>query len=143
MTHRGLICALVLSSVGLLASCGSDKATISKADFVTKGNALCTALNAKLDPITKAFTDQTTPEELSTFITGVLVPEIRKTVSAVRALGFPKGDEALLGGVMDETEKILDSMAKDPTVALQGDPLAVPNSKLHDYGLTVCGSNSG
>ncbi len=43
---------------------------------------------------------------------------------------------------LDETEKILDSIAKDPA-SVQGDPLASVNSKLQDYGLTVCGSNSG
>jgi hypothetical protein len=62
------------------------QATISRSDFITRANTLCTTLDERLDPTTVTSMDTTTETELTTFVTDVMVPEVRKTVKSVRGL---------------------------------------------------------
>ena len=141
MNTRKLLGSLTLVALLGMAACSdgaSSKAVISKADFLTKGNALCTTFNATSDA---AQANITTEDEQIAFINDTLVPGIRSTVASIRALGFPKGDEALLSGLMDDTEAKLTEIEADPAAAVAAgvDPFADINTQLAAYGLTVCG----
>ncbi len=145
-----VVLALVTS-----ASCGDDDdkdasndvattvsvvpAAISKADFLVQANALCTTFQETLDA---AAVGVSTEAEEAELITNVLVPELRSTLDAIRALGIPEGDEALLNGLFDETNALLDTFATDPTALMSApaNPFAETNAQLVEYGLTVCGS---
>ena len=140
MTTRKLIGSLALVvAFGVLSSCGDGGGSkISKAEFITKANARCTILNGQMDEASAAVT---TEEEQIAFFTDALVPDLRAAMSDIRALGFPKGDEALLDGLMDQTEDVLTQISADPAsfVGSQVDPFAEINAQLAAYGLTVCG----
>jgi hypothetical protein len=142
-------CLALLASIGMLTSCGDDASTTKPADvsekavFLTKANALCTTLDAKLAASQSAMGANPSDDQVRTFIRDVLVPELGSTVDAIRDLGFPAGDEELLDGLMDETQVVLDSLAEDPNPALSLDePRFVSiNERLTAYGLNVCGSS--
>ena len=77
---------------------------------------------------------------LTSLITDVLVPEFSNTISKIRDLGFPPGDEGLLGGILDDADKVLADITKDPAAVLAAaeSPFTDVNAGFQDYGLTVC-----
>lgn len=134
---KGLV---TLAFVVLMASCGSDNASISKPEFVSKANALCTSFSETISKPEVALGPSSTEEQITTFITDVLVPEFRDTINAIRGLGFPEGDEVALEEMLTETEEVLAELAADPgaTLTMSMSPFTSVNIKLKDYGLTVC-----
>lgn len=134
---KGLV---ALTFVVLMASCGGDSSSISKAEFVSKANALCTSFSETISKPEVALGPGSTEEQVTTFITDVLVPEFSNTINAIRGLGFPDGDEVALEEMLAETEKVLAELASDPgaTLTMLESPFTSVNSKFKDYGLTVC-----
>ena len=126
------------SNAGSDSTAGSSTEAISKAEFVAQGNALCTALDEHLDPIGEAVASE---DDAIAFLADELVPRLRDTVSQIRALGFPAGDEELLASLMDDTDAVLTEIEADPATFAQttDDPFAEINAQLITYGLTVCG----
>jgi hypothetical protein len=103
-----------------------------------QANALCTTLNETVDAAQATVATET---DQIAVIADVMVPELRNTLDAIEALGFPAGDEALIGGLIDQTQAELDVIAADPAALLTAtvDPFAEINAQLVEYGLTVCG----
>jgi hypothetical protein len=136
--RRVILCLALVAVAGLPSACGGGKEAISKADFITQANALCTTLNAKMETAAATITDEA---DGAKFLVETMVPELGATTQAIRDLGFPEGDEKLLGGLMDETETILKDIAKDPAkaAAAEASPFDDINKQLVTYGLTVCG----
>ena len=101
MNTRRLLGSLTLVALVSMAACSnsSKDAAISKAEFLTKGNAICATLNAHLDELSAAVA---TEDDAVAYLSDELVPGLTDTVGQIRALGFPAGDEALLDGLMDE-----------------------------------------
>ena len=142
MNSRKLLSSVALVGLLGMAACSDKKdAPISKEAFVTQANALCSELNAHLDPIAAAVSSD---EEGIAFLADEFVPGLRNTTSQIRALGFPKGDEALLEGLLNDTEALLTSIAADPVTFAQAteSPFADINAQLVTYGLTVCGGDN-
>lgn len=136
---KGLV---ALAFVALMASCGSDDSAISKAEFVSKANALCTSFSETISKPDVALEPGSTEEQVTTFITDVLVPEFTNTINAIRGLGFPSGDEIVLEEMLAEAEEVLGEIAADPagTLKMSESPFTSVNIKFKDYGLTVCAS---
>jgi hypothetical protein len=145
--RSNIISVTVLTGVFLLASCGSSDSssnsgpTISKADFIAKADAICTSGFGSIDNAQTALGAAPTAEQFSTFMTDVFVPAVGDTISKMRDLGFPAGDEALLGGLLDDGEKVLADINKDPAsfTATSDNPFAKVDAGFQDYGLIVCG----
>ena len=142
MNRRKVLASLSLVViVGLLASCGDDaKKSISKTEFLTKGNAICTTFNGKM---AEAEASIATDEDVLTFYSETFVPELRGVLRSIENLGFPAGDATLLQGLIDDTDEVLDGVAADPAafVASDTNPFAPINEQLHTYGLTACGED--
>jgi hypothetical protein len=143
--------ALVLGLGLALAACGSDEEDTdepdtpaespSKEEFVAQANAICADMDAKVTEGQEALGDAPSEEDAEAFVVDVIVGEMRTTLTEIRELGFPEGDEEMLDGLMDETSEILDSIEDDPAAAMAGDdPFADINAQLNDYGLTTCGT---
>lgn len=137
--------ALVIS-LGLLSACGSDDSTnssISKPEFLAKADAICTQYNDALEEKTSELASDATEEQVLAFVTDVLVPEFGNMIGEIRDVGFPEADEALLDGLMDETDVVLEQLTQNPASILTAEesPFASINSRLLDYGLTVCGED--
>ena len=140
MRNRSITYVVALAFVALMTSCGSDNSSMSKAEFVSKANALCTSFSETISNPEVALGPGSTEEQVTTFITDVLVPEFSSTINAIRGLGFPEGDEVVVETMLAETENVLSDLAADPgaTLTMSMSPFTSVNIKLKDYGLTVC-----
>ena len=105
-------------------------AGITKEALIEQGNQLCEAGNAAIDAASDAI-DTADPATIVPFITGVLVPGVRAQITALRALGYPEGDEETLSGIYDDAEAVLDEIEADPEAAIASeDPFAEVNAAL-------------
>ncbi len=138
--YAGFLTALLL----LLPACGGSDEHLTKAEFVKQGNAICKKGNDAIDAAIEEKFGDNEPEqkELEAFATDTLVPNVQNQIDDVRALKEPKDDEDEVNAMLDDAEKALDTIAKDPSV-LTGDedPFATVNKQLTAYGLTVCGND--
>ncbi len=69
----------------------------------------------------------------------VFVPGIRDQLRELRALGYPKGDKAVLVAIFDDAEAVLRRAEHDPST-IDGHSFDDVNRRLTAYGLNVCGS---
>lgn len=108
-----------------------------------KANAICTEYDKAFEEKTAELTSDSTEEQVLAFVTDVMIPEFENMIGEIRDIGFPEADEALLDGLMDETEVELDKLKQDPATILTAEesPFASIDSRLLDYGLTVCGED--
>ena len=139
--QRLLAGVLIVSGIGVMTACGSDaKEAISKSDFITQANALCAKTQDAIAAGETALGDEPTEEQVTGYIADI-GNEILAANKSIRALGLPDGDEALLNGILDETDAIANSIVADPASVLSADdnPFAAPNERFTAYGLTVCG----
>jgi len=109
-------------------------------DFLIQGNAVCEEGNAALTSA-GAGLDPTDQQSILSFVNDVLVPNLQGQIDALRALGYPDGDEQTLEAIYVDAEGVLDQAAADPTVVLSSEgAFADINTQLDDYGLTACAS---
>jgi hypothetical protein len=87
--------------------------------------------------------DGTDGDAMTAFVRDTFVPAVRGQLDAIRALGFPPGDEAELAAILDDTDAALDLLAADPLGVINSgrDPFGDINARLNDYGLTDCGAS--
>jgi hypothetical protein len=153
--------ALALSVMVLaLAGCGggggssteSSETTnsLTKAEFVKKGNAICAKTEKEVEEGVEKFTkehnfSETKPpseKQVAELAEGVLVPKVRKQLAEIRALGIPSGDEEEVEAIFAAAEEALRKTEEDPTAFGQGGvgPFVKANQLAREYGLTVCGA---
>jgi hypothetical protein len=141
----GISAALVL----LVGGCGggddSTTASLTKAQFVQKGNALCKereqerveAVQSEIKTLKPggSFSDA----EQTALVVDVMVPNYEKVIANVGSLGAPEGDEAEVEEILAAMEKGLKDLKADPeeaifTTAMLGDA----NELAVKYGLSNC-----
>ena len=133
-------------AVALLASgCGGgDDDSISKDEFLQKGNAICAKGNQELDQAAnEVFSagQQPTPEQVTTFVNEDLLPNVEGQISDLRDLGIPEGDEDQVNAILDAADEGVEKTKADPASGFEGaDPFAEANKLARDYGLVACGS---
>jgi hypothetical protein len=108
----------VMAFAAIAAGCGSSDSTtdstasITKAEFLKQGNAICAAGNKEInagfeEALPKG--KQPSKAELSEAMETVLIPSVSKQVEEIRALGAPEGEEEaveqFLAGAEEELEK--------------------------------------
>jgi hypothetical protein len=154
--NRWIPLLLVLLSLAIVgAGCGSNdknggtggSSSLSKAEFVRRGNAICAAGNKETEAQgQKLFGGQRkkpSKSQLTQFAATVLIPSVQKQVDQIRALGAPKGDEAKVKAIVDAAQQGIDKGKQNPlalTGQSGGDPFKKANALARAYGLTVCGS---
>lgn len=141
MTRRKILGSIALTIViGLLASCSDDKkvSSISKAEFLAQGNALCATFDQKMDDASANVTSQ---EAAVLFVGETLVSEMRALLRSIEKLGYPEGDGEHIQGLIDDTDDVVDQIAANPSAYAPSptDPFAAINAQLNEYGLTSCG----
>jgi hypothetical protein len=142
-----VIAALVIVAMGAAGCGGSSKSTstpaITKAAFLAKGNAICTAGNRKLKAAEQhAFGNKNPdPARVTRFATTTFAPTIQGQIDAIRALGAPSGDEATVKKILDSGQKGLNTVKSNPALLAGGrDSFANFRKIAHPYGLTACAS---
>jgi hypothetical protein len=141
----------VLVPVLALAACkGPTKtATISRSEYQTRANAICTSMNAKGNSLQDPGTDQAKLKQ----VVDQAIPITSEGLAQLRQLPMPKGDEATIQGFYAKLDKLITDL-KDESAALQANDLprasqiatafktdsTAANSAANAYGLTVCGA---
>jgi hypothetical protein len=139
----------------IVAGCGSggdsteSTSSLTKAEFVKKGNAICAKGNKEIEEGFEKFakennitpSKQPTKAQLTEFSEGVLLPLVRKQVEGIRDLGIPSEGEKEAEKVLQAAEKAVEEGEEDPSkLATQnGGPFAEANKLAREYGLTACG----
>jgi len=155
LSERLISMAVAALTIALVAAgCGGDDgdstATLTKAQFVKKGNAICAAGNKEIEAGFESFAkehnlsknQQPTKAELTEAAETVLTPAIAKQVHAIGALGTPSTDGKGAEEVLDAAEEALEKIEEEPVLITKSgskSPFAKANAMAREYGLTTCG----
>lgn len=140
----GAVAAGCSSSGGGKGSNSNDSgntSSISKAEFLKKGNKLCKSVMDKVDKEAQSQgLDSASTSKQADFIKNRIVPEYSKLISNLRALGYPKGDEQTLKKIYAKADARVAQYKKDPKAALNNNGTSDIDKQFDAYGLTACGS---
>jgi hypothetical protein len=139
----------------LVAGCGSDSSTtdttasITKAEFVKQGNAICKEGNEEIEGEFEKFAKENTLSEkkapteaqLEEAAEQFLIPAITRQVEGLRALGAPSGEEEKVNTLLDNAETALEEVEEDPSLLSgeKSEPFEDVNKEARAVGLTTCG----
>lgn len=157
-----MICGLVLVAaliVGVCVSgCGSSSnststettATISKAEFVAKGNAVCVKGEKEQEAEVNAFVKKhglenkkPTKAQEAELVETVFAPNIQSQIDGVKALGAPSGEEQQVSSALELSQQTLEKIEANPELVFGNkDPFAAAGKQLHALGLKKCAPNS-
>jgi hypothetical protein len=139
---------LIVAGCGASSSNGTTSASIGKAEFLKKGNAICAKGNEEIGETFENFakehhlSEKNPPnkaelEEVSKEVT----PVIRRQLNGIRALGLPEGAEQEAEEVFEAVEEGLEEVEQNPTVLAEeeGEPFEKANELSREIGLTKCG----
>lgn len=143
----------VFMTVALVATgCGDDgdDGSLTKAEFVKKANAICTAGNEEIEKGVESFAKENSPgggrltdAQLAEGAEEFVIPSVRKQVDKIAALGTPSEDGEQAEEIVEAAEEALEEVEDEPALAVPqtGDPnpFAEANRMAREYGLTVCG----
>lgn len=149
--------AMILALAGCGGGSGSTESSstestssLTKAEFVKKGNAICTNTEKEVaEGVAKFMKEHNfsekkppTAKQIAELAEEVLVPKVRKQIDEIRALGIPSGDEKEVEAIFAAAEEALKETEEDPSVFGKGGagPFTKANKLSREYGLAVCGS---
>jgi hypothetical protein len=142
---------LALLAGALFATgCGGSGSTISKAEFIEQGDAICKATDVSQPAEFRAF-EQKHAKSLTRLhgegaeeklITAVGLPSITKEAEELEALGIPKGDEKELEALFTGIEEAVKRVEKVPesieASSGEPDPFNEVNKLAREYGFKAC-----
>jgi hypothetical protein len=141
-----------------VAGCGSSgsststeaTATITKAQFVAKGNAVCVAgdkaQEAKIVALFKAHglqeNEEPTKAQLVEATEAVYVPSVQGQIDGLTALGAPSGEEQAVSSALKGAQEAVNAVKANPELAFAKEsPFHSVAQELHALGLTHCAPN--
>ena len=148
----------LIAVTALVAGCGSSDdesstSSLTKAEFVKQGNAICRNGNTKIESEFEEFAEKhhlkknEKPSEpvLEEATETILVPAISSQVEEIRALGTPEGDEGEVDKILSGAEEAVEEAEEDPVAFAEEESpkLTKVNEEARAYGLTVCGEEEG
>jgi hypothetical protein len=141
---KKLLIAVALASTLACTGCGGTgataelKTTLSKAEFIKKADGICAASEARLEKSGADISEDTSLEQIKTFLETKVIPEATTTLARLRELRPPQVDAEKIDRLLDEVEAEIVKLKKDP-MAIMGDAAFAPARKqAADYGLTTC-----
>ena len=154
---KSLFAALAaLAAIAMIAAgCGgggdstTDSGSLTKAEFLKQGNAICAKGNKEIQEGFEEFAKengfsekkQPSKAQLTELVETVVLPKVRGQVEGIKALGAPSGEEAQVEAITDAAEEALEKGEEEPAALAseKADPFAKANKKASDYGLVKCG----
>ena len=138
------IALLALVSSLALAACGggsSDKPT--KAEYITKADAICKAGNGEINAaVAKQFGNkQPTEAQVTAFTHDVVIPRLEKESTDLKALDKPDGDDDELNAIYSSLDKAIE-MAKNTDGTIDDASFNDADAKARAYGLKTCGAEN-
>lgn len=151
MKQAGVLTALVAIAV-IATGCGgggsSTTASITKAEFVKKANAICAAGNKRNQAEFEAYArksglqegEEPSQAEDKELAETILLPSVSQEVEEIKALGIPGEEGEGAEAVIESAEESIAKGEEDPAALVtSGKTFAKTNELAHEYGLTVCG----
>ena len=141
-----LFACLVIAGCGSSSSTTSSTATITKAEFIAKGNAICAAGHKTQEAAFKAYTkkaglkenQKATKAQQVEILQAVLLPSIQAQANAIKALGAPSGESQHVDAALEATQQALNKVKANPQILEKEDPFHEAGQQLHELGLTRC-----
>jgi hypothetical protein len=138
------VAALAVALVVL--GCGGDSASISRAEFVKKAEAVCKKgeenLRKSFTSYVEGHKNVTKPSEaqLAALVDAVFSGNIEAEVKQLRAIGLPSGGEEQVEALLDAREESVKGAEAEPREAISdGEKVFGKASKLAKaYGLKAC-----
>jgi hypothetical protein len=149
--------AALVIGVGVTGCGGSSSSTssettaaITKAEFVSKGNAVCVkgekAQEAEINAYIKKNgleKKKPTKAQEAELVETVLVPSVQSQIDGVKALGAPGGEEQQVNSALELSQKTLERVEANPELAFGKESVfAAAGKQLHALGLKHCAPNS-
>ena len=140
-----LIVGLAAAGCGSSSKSTSSTATtaITKAEFLTKANAICTLGNAQINAAGAKLGKNPSQAQITAFAKSTDVPSIQIQINAIRALGAPSGDQATVTNMLNLAQADLNKVKSNPALlAGNTSPFADFAKIAHPYGLRACAENA-
>jgi hypothetical protein len=150
----GLLAAVVAIAM-IAAGCGSSDdntdstGSLTKAEFVKQGNAICAKGNKEIEEGFEEFAKENnlpknkrpSQAQLAEAVEEVVLPAVNEQVESIRALGLPKEGGKEADEVLAAAEQGIEKGEEDPArlASEKNDPFAEANKKAREFGLTKCG----
>jgi hypothetical protein len=124
--------------------------SISRAEFVSKGNALCVAGDKVQEAKVIAFlrarglkeNEEPSKAVLVEATESVFVPSVQSQIDGLKALGLPSGKEQQVNSTLEGAQEALDRVKEEPELAFaKKDPFHDIAEELHALGLVKCAPN--
>jgi hypothetical protein len=147
------VLAALVALAAIVAGCGggddSDTTggdSLTKAEFIKQGDAICEKANDQSEAEAEKFAkendfklERPTKEQLEEAVTEILVPNFNRQVEDLKALGVPEGDEEQVEEMIGSLETAADEIEGDPSLVFEEQVLKEPAQLAEDYGFKVCG----
>ena len=148
----------VVAFAALAAGCGSSSTTdsgasLSKAEFVKQGNAICEAGNKEINTGFEEFSkenefskkNQPTQADFEEGAQEIVVPSVSKQIDQIRELGAPEGEEEKVEAFLENAEAQLEKGEEDPSLLADenNNLFASVNKEGKALGLTACAEEEG
>jgi hypothetical protein len=139
------IAGLLIAGCGSSGS-GSTKSTatvpaITKAELVAKANAICTSGNGPLIAAAGKLAGNPSRAEVAGIVRSAYVPAIEAQIRAIRALGVPAGEQAIVTRMLKLAQVDLKKLKSNPAL-VNTDVFGGFAKVAHPYGLTACAPTS-
>jgi hypothetical protein len=145
---RWTIAALLVAAAALIGGCGddeegesggaSDSGSLTKAEYLEQGNAICAKYNKQLDQLFPQIPGAPGSASFDSFTEQQIIPILETQIESVEALPAPEGDEEEVDAIFTAANEGLETVKDDPS-ALAGDAFNEANQLANEYGLTECG----
>jgi hypothetical protein len=147
----GTLAILLIVAAGCGGGSGDSSTSanaIPKAVFITKTDAVCSAGNKRMEVAFAHFLEENkntrhpSKAEYETLVGKVVVPNVKREIKEIRALGAPEGDEDRVDAILEALEEGVETAEDDPKAAVSSsEAIFGISSRLgKEYGLEVCGS---
>lgn len=154
--HKLLAAAVAAAVlVMLVAGCGGgdettdETVTLTKAEFVKQGDAICKEGNEEIEAGFEEFAEENdipqnkepSKEQGVEIVETVILPNIQQQGEEIRELGAPEGDEEQVDELLDSLEDAVAQGEDNPEFLFEDDtdPFGEVNQLAADFGFKVCG----
>jgi hypothetical protein len=135
-----------LIAAALLVGCGDDdpdstETALSKSEYLEQGNEICKQQDAEIAAVAERTFGSSAPSqaELIRFANDRAIPQVEETISKLRALTPPAGDERTVKAIYEAAEEGVAKLKETPTLVVNGGEVFAKANKLAaEYGLNEC-----
>ena len=132
----------------LIAGCGSSDdsttdsgSTVTKADFVKQGQAICAAGNKEIEEGFKEILPsgkKPSEDQIAEAMETVLIPSVKKQLGEIEEIGAPEGEDEAVDAFIAGAEGELEKGEEDPQSLASESSFSKTSKEAAALGLTNC-----